>query len=170
MPVRITDIDLQEFKDFYSVNSNQDTAKHFHLGIRTVSRWAQKLGFHKDPEYYFKVKSESSLVGWRKYGKKDHPMMKPEAKKRRSESLRKVIRDERRRLMFGLDPITKLGVKVSPESERRTKILRRYKLKKNYGYIPDPEVLGLIYYGPQTKRRLELEERYIKIGIKFKAL
>lgn len=164
-------IDLEEFKLLFPNNSNRFISEHFHISLRQIRRIREQFHLRKDPEYISKVHTITGRRSWEIYPKESHPTLTPEARKARAESIRKVIRNERRRLAFGLEPLTNLNLKASPESSRRAKSIARYKLKKFKGYIPDKDNLSVIYYDKNTKRKLKLEESYIKRGLfKFKEL
>lgn len=71
-----------------------------------------------------------------------------------------MIRRERRRVLFGLEPITNIKVVTN-----RSRVQLRAKLKA-LGYIVGKE-RNILYYTESLKRRIEMEARGIKLGLRF---
>lgn len=71
-----------------------------------------------------------------------------------------IIRRERRRVVFGLDPLTRVKV-VS----NRKKVRLRARLKSS-GYIVGEE-RNTLYYRTEEGRKTELESRGVRCGLRF---
>lgn len=105
------------------------------LGVTrvTVSRIASKMGLKRSKHEGYKVSSRVR---------------------------QKMVRRERRRMVFGLDPITRINV-----ISNRAKVRLRYRLKVK-GYILSGQK-NLMYYTENTFRKQRLENRGMKLGIRF---
>lgn len=71
-----------------------------------------------------------------------------------------IIRRERRRVLFGLEPVTNIKVVTN-----RPRIQLRAKLKAK-GYIVGKE-RNILYYPESFKRQTGMEARGIKLGLRF---
>lgn len=105
------------------------------LGISkmSVSRIAAKLGLRRTKEQVYKVSSRIRC---------------------------EMIRRERRRVIFGLDPVTRIKV-VS----NRARVRLRSRLK-GIGYIVSEE-RNILYYTVSLVRKEHLEHRGTKLGLRF---
>ncbi len=102
--------------------------------------------------------------------KRDHPSKYRQWIRRQSESRKKLIRQERARLVFGLERKTRLRVVVlQPYTKSQTS--HRYNaLRRGYSYMEDcSEGSGyryVIFYDESTRRSLKFEENLMKDGFR----
>lgn len=79
----------------------------------------------------------------------------------RSRVRKQIVKDERRRALFGLDQ--RSSVKVFSNKER---IILRYCLKRK-GYLFMSRGSNVAYFDSSTIRDYEYEEKGVKLGLKF---
>lgn len=120
-------------RSHFQHSSLSEMAKKLNISRTTVMRIIEKLGFTRTKEQIFQVRSRIRA---------------------------EIIRRERRHVLFGLAPITRIKV-VS----NRSRIQLRAKLK-SIGYIVS-RASNTLYYTKQLERRSKLENRGIKQGLRF---
>ena len=121
----------QKVEDLIQQYSVSEIAQITGISVRSVFNIIKEKGIKRDPL------TESSI---------------------RSRVRKKLIQDERRRIIFGKDQKTKL--KVFTNKERYS---MKYRLKRK-GYIPT-EQANAFTYNENTKRNLEYENISKKLGI-----
>lgn len=114
-------------------SSLSEMAKKLNISRTTVMRIIEKLGFKRTKEQTFQVRSRIRA---------------------------EIIRRERRHVLFGLAPVTRIKVVTN-----RTRIQIRAQLK-SIGYIVD-RASNTLYYTKQLERRSSLENRGIQQGLRF---
>lgn len=125
----------EHIRTHFDEESFTEIGKKLGITRTTVSRIASRIGLKRTKSDGYKVSSRVR---------------------------QQMVRRERRRVVFGLDPITKIKV-----ISNRAKVRLRYRLKAK-GYLPGDH-RNLMYYTENTCRRQHLEDRGMKLGIRFQA-
>lgn len=178
--IQWTDEMLETLMDLYPVETTSYTASVLGVSEKTVKKKAKELGIDKYAKSkwleraefirrYFHCKSFAEMgrelgiakwsvcriaeaIGLRRTEKENSQV---------SSFVRgELIKRERRRMIFGLDPITNIKVVTN-----RPRIRLRSKLKSK-GYIVAGE-RNVMYYPSDLKRNIGQESRGIKLGLKF---
>lgn len=123
----------EHIRSHFHEKSFSEMGRDLGISKMSVSRIAAKLGLKRTKEQVSRVSSRI-----------------------RSE----MIRRERRHVVFGLDPVTRIKV-VS----NRARVRLRSRLK-SIGYIVGKE-RNIIYYAADLARRKHLEHRGAKLGLRF---
>ncbi|MGI6793181.1 MarR family transcriptional regulator [Bacteroides sp. KG68] len=120
-------------RSHFQHSSLSEMAKKLDISRTTVMRIIERLGFTRTKEQTFQVRSRIRT---------------------------EIIRRERRHVLFGLAPVTRIKV-VS----NRARIQLRAKLK-SIGYIVS-RASNTLYYTEDMERRCNLEDSGIKLGLHF---
>jgi len=123
----------EHVRNNFHERSFAEIARDLNISKMSVSRIARKLGLRRTKAELFHVSSRVR---------------------------RDIIRRERRRVIFGLDPITRIKVVSNRARVRLRAIL------KSKGYIVGDDT-RVLYYAGDLKRREQLESRGLKVGLKF---
>ena len=166
--------------ELYPVETTEHTAAMLDMSVSAVKYKARKLGLSKIAKTKWMERAEYIRIhfdeeSFTEIGKKlgitrttvsriasriGLKRTKSDAYNVSSRVRQQMIRRERRRVVFGLDPITKIKV-----ISNRAKVRLRYRLKAK-GYLPGDHK-NLMYYTGNTCRRQHLEDRGMKLGIRF---
>ena len=123
----------EHIKSHFHEKSFSEMGRELGISKMSVSRIAAKLGLRRTKEQVYKVSSRIRC---------------------------EMIRRERRRVIFGLDPVTRIKV-VS----NRARVRLRSRLK-GIGYIVSEE-RNILYYTVSLVRKEHLEHRGTKLGLRF---
>lgn len=149
-----------------SVSAVKYKAKELGLGKLAKSKWMERadhIRSHFNEESFTEIGEKlgvTRVTVSRIASKMGLKRSKHEGYKVSSRVRQKMVRRERRRMVFGLDPITRINV-----ISNRAKIRLRYRLKVK-GYILSGQK-NLMYYTENTFRKQRLENRGMKLGIRF---
>lgn len=174
---------IETLRNLYPVETNSYTASILGVCERSVNKKARELGIGKfvktkwleRAEYirnHFSDKSfaelgkELGISKWSVSRIAAHIGLKRTDKETSHVSSRvrgELIRRERRRIIFGLDPLTDIKVVTN-----RARIRLRSRLKAK-GYIVSDE-RNVMYYSADLERQVRQENAGIKLGLKFKPL
>lgn len=173
-----TDRMLAALVELYPVETTAYTAEVLNLSVSTVKLKARELGLGKIAKSRWMERAEhirsrfhecsfsemarelgitrmsvgriAAAIGLKRTGEEKHQI---------SSRIRKqMVKRERRRIVFGLEPVT--GIRVI---SNRAKVRVRSIMKSN-GYIISEEH-NVIYYTGSTERRERLESRGIRLGL-----
>lgn len=167
-------------KELYPVETNAQTSNLTGMSVTAVKTMARKLGLSKEPveENVEWIKHVLRHFHNRSFGEMAAELgvtkttihriaSKLGLKRTREENASvnsrvrcEMIRRERRRAIFGLEPVTNIKVFTN-----RPRILLRAKLKA-VGYIVGKE-RNILYYTGNLKRRIQMEARGVKLGLHF---
>ena len=149
-----------------SVSAVKYKAKELGLGKLAKSKWMERadhIRSHFNEESFTEIGEKlgvTRVTVSRIASKMGLKRSKHEGYKVSSRVRQKMVRRERRRMVFGLDPITRINV-----ISNRAKVRLRYRLKVK-GYILSGQK-NLMYYTENTFRKQRLENRGMKLGIRF---
>lgn len=174
-------------KENYADTSNADIMEHLGISRGVLLRLARENDLHKSPEYLKAANRESlrlatkaaMAIGWppkgyvipksdeaRRKGQEKIAEMRADAeinarwRKNMSEGRKKLYKDERRRVLFGLEQKTQ--IKVVRAS--RAKVCCRSELR-SLGYII-PKGSNVAYWNAETLRNEKREMNARKHGIR----
>ena len=149
-----------------SVSAVKYKAKELGLGKLAKSKWLERadhIRSHFNEESFTEIGEKLGITRVsvsRIASKMGLKRTKHEGYRVSSRIRQKMVRRERRRLVFGLDPITQINV-----ISNRAKVRLRYHLKVK-GYVASGHK-NLMYYTDKTYRKQRLENRGMKLGIRF---
>mgnify|MGYP001028120352 FL=1 len=178
-----TDEMIETLRNLYPVETNSYTASVLGVSEKSVNKKASELGIGKfakskwleRAEYircYFYDKSfaeigkELGISKWsvsRIAGQIGLKRTDKETSHVSSRVRGELIRRERRRMIFGLEPLTNIKVVTN-----RARIRLRSRLKAK-GYVVSDE-RNVMYYPADLERQSRQENVGIKLGLKFKPL
>lgn len=138
---------LRTLAELYPMETNAFTASVLQVGETAVKEKARELGITRH--------SVSRIAG--KLGLK---RSKPESYQVSSRVRMEMIRRERRRVIFGLDPVTRIKV-----ISHRAKVRLRSRLKSK-GYVISGHK-NVMYFTDHTQRKEKLENKATKLGLTF---
>lgn len=169
---------LQYLIDNFPNTINAELASHLGIGMRTMSRIASDLGLTKSNEFLHQrsQKAIDALRRWNINNPKPPGFRIPNSENyqfrkgtsirsrqgeevhqravaKRATIRRETIKQERRRILFGLPQKTNLRLTAKP----REKVLLRYYLRTR-GYIIDDDK-RMAYYTDSTKRGARIERK-----------
>ena len=169
---------LQYLIDNFPNTINAELASHLGIGMRTMSRIASELGLAKSPEFLERrtKKAGDASRQWHIRNPKPPGYRIPRSEEfyfrngtsirsrqgeevhqravaKRTAIRRETIKQERRRILFGLPQKTNLRLTAKP----REKVLLRYYLRTR-GYIIDDDK-RMAYYTDCTKRGARIERK-----------
>lgn len=175
-----TEESLALLAELYPTETNEHTADMTGMCVTAVKQMAKKLGIRKSAKkkkterinhlnrnyHEFSVKEMAKDLGMSRSGL--NRIAAALGLKRTKEEYRTLlsrirseqIKRERRRAIFGLEPITNIKVITN-----RAKIQLRCKLKA-IGYIVGKEH-NIMYYSDELERRDTLETNGLKLGLHF---
>ena len=179
---------LEWFINHFADTKNQKLAEALGTSLRSVTRIARELGLWKSKEFMSAMQHNASEHGAKAnrltggnagarnlliYGR-DHRFKAGESNKDRmsaedfaamhrriGESRKETFKKERRRVIFGLEQQTNLRVVQCPKE----KVSLRLNLRKRGYEIPRASNEATVTN--ETRRSIRMEERAIKMGIKF---
>lgn len=184
----MTEEQLSWFRDKFVNTKNRELADALGTSLRSVTRIARELDLWKTREFMSAMQRNASAHGARanrltggnagarnlliygkahrfKAGESNKDRMSAEAladmHRRIGASRKETFRKERRRVIFGLEQQTGLRVVQCP----REKVLLRLNLRKHGYEIPRASNEATVT--SETRRSARLEERAMKMGIKF---
>lgn len=149
-----------------SVSAVKYKAKELGLGKLAKSKWLERadhIRSHFNEESFTEIGEKLGITRIsvsRIASRMGLKRTKHEGYRVSSRVRQKMVRRERRRLVFGLDPITQINV-----ISNRAKVRLRYRLKVK-GYVASGHK-NLMYYTDKTYRKQRLENRGMKLGIRF---
>lgn len=149
-----------------SVSAVKYKAKELGLGKLAKSKWLERadhIRSHFNEESFTEIGEKLGITRVsvsRIASRMGLKRTKHEGYRVSSRVRQKMVRRERRRLVFGLDPITQINV-----ISNRAKVRLRYRLKVK-GYVASGHK-NLMYYTDKTYRKQRLENRGMKLGIRF---
>ncbi len=178
--IQWTEAMLETLRELYPIETTPYTASVLGVSEKTVKKKAVELGLEKFAKSkwleraefirrHFHCKSYSEMgreLGIAKWSvgriAEAIGLRRTEKENSRVSSLVRgeLIKRERRRMIFGLDPLTKIKVVTN-----RPRIRLRSKLKSK-GYIVGSE-RNVMYYPSDLQRHIGQESRGIKLGLKF---
>lgn len=178
--IRWTDDMIRTLQELYPVETNAYTASVLGVGEKTVikkakelgigkfskSRWMERADYirtHFDTKSFSEIGRNLGIAKWSVARIAGQVGLKRTYKETGNISSRvrtELIKREKRRMIFGLDPITHIKVVTN-----RPRIKLRAWLKSK-GYIVG-EQKNVMYYPADIVRRTVQETRGIKLGLSF---
>ena len=149
-----------------SVTAVKGKAKELGLKKETKSEWAKRADYVRSHFYHCSLSEMAGKLGIsrtsviRIIGKLGLKRTKEQNFQVTSRVRSEIIRRERRHVLFGLAPVTKIKV-VS----NRARVRLRSRLK-GIGYIVSEE-RNILYYTVSLVRKEHLEHRGTKLGLRF---
>lgn len=188
--------ELAWFKENYPNMKNADVAKHAGCSTQTVTRMARELGLEKTEEHKAALEAERlrkvsawhARTGWPPKGykipnantfKAGYKLREDKGEERyreivekRSETYRKIIASERRRMRFGLPQRTELHLTLNGKNNSLLAYKSRLRQK---GYVESEKSRRVMFYSEGTKRSARSEafgakkwgfcfEEYVKVS------
>lgn len=124
---------LRTLAELYPMETNAFTASVLQVGETAVKEKARELGLKRSKPESYQVSSRVRM---------------------------EMIRRERRRVIFGLDPVTRIKV-----ISHRAKVRLRSRLKSK-GYVISGHK-NVMYFTDHTQRKEKLENKATKLGLTF---
>lgn len=175
-----TEAMLSRLAELYPVETTAHTASMLQIGVTAVkakarelgleklakSRWLERAGHisrHFDNHSYTEMARDlgvSRTTVSRMAHKLGLNRSKAEGYEISSRVRREMVRRERRRAIFGLDPLTRIKV-----ISHRAKVRIRYRLKAK-GYVTGVH-RNILYFTEATCRKARLEAKAARFGLAF---
>lgn len=176
-----TDGQIALLRDLYPVETNAHTAEVLGVSETAVKNKARELGIMKYAKAQWMERAEhvrnhfhdhsfaemardlgvSKMSVCRMAAQLGLHRTKKETRCVSSRVRKEMIRRERRRVVFGLDPITHIKVVSNRARVRLRAVL------KSKGYVVEEGDNSILYYAIDLHRRERLESRGQKLGLKF---
>lgn len=130
-------------RKYYPIEANATITKFLGIRLGTLKTLAKRHGITKDKEALSKILSENQ---------------------------KRLVESERRRERWGLPRKTTYHLPAKKYTKRE--LIRRWKAKKIWGYIPGDyvEERHVIFYDSQTKRNKKFETYCKKAGFEIKEI
>ncbi|HBV19526.1 MAG TPA: MarR family transcriptional regulator [Bacteroides sp.] len=171
---------LRTLAELYPMETNAFTASVLQVGKTAVKEKARELGLvkvvkskwlnraehirsHFEERSFTEIARELGITRHsvsRIAGKLGLKRSKPESYQVSSRVRMEMIRRERRRVIFGLDPVTRIKV-----ISHRAKVRLRSRLKSK-GYVISGHK-NVMYFTDHTQRKEKLENKATKLGLTF---
>ena len=165
-----TEAMLSRLAELYPVETTAHTAYMLQIGVTAVKEKARELGLEKlvksrhfDNRSYAEMACDlgiSRTTVSRMARKLELSRSKEMGYAMSSRVRREMVRRERRRAIFGLDPLTRLKV-----ISHRAKVRIRSRLKAK-GYITGVH-RNILYFTEATCRKARLEAKAARLGLAF---
>ena len=145
---------------------NEEKARELGLVKVVKSKWlnrAEHIRSHFEERSFTEIARELGITRHsvsRIAGKLGLKRSKPESYQVSSRVRMEMIRRERRRVIFGLDPVTRIKV-----ISHRAKVRLRSRLKSK-GYVISGHK-NVMYFTDHTQRKEKLENKATKLGLTF---
>lgn len=165
----LPDGELRErFIKLYPIHFNEKLMRWFGISHTTLHRFARQCGLKKDMKTIKKKHAAAVKRICEKNGYYDSLRGKRPSEasiEAARKTIKKLIADERRRILFGLPQKTKLRVTLTPITNRMSAQKRDMIHKHNY--FADKEHPTWVCYDSETTRSPRMEATAIRHGLKI---